>query len=181
MLNEHLYFWLSNDIKTIVVNHHYTELGAKMLMVSPLPRSPLHRYPGNIHPAFCLGSLPRSRERIAHLPARVLRDLALPCHFTGHATTLSSYVVHHSPNSVRYACSSWHSVIPLIERPDGGGGFFYWQSACCGPAGAVIRWFAGAAVWRSLTEVTGLTRPIGGPRPKHDGGPDQFGQSFMMQ
>ena len=42
VLNERLCFWLSNGIKTIVVNHHYTELRAKMLMVSPLPRSPLH-------------------------------------------------------------------------------------------------------------------------------------------
>ena len=26
VLNEHLFLWLSNDIKTIVVNHPYTEL-----------------------------------------------------------------------------------------------------------------------------------------------------------
>ena len=41
VLNEHLFLWLSNDIKTIVVNHHYIELLAKMLMVSSLPLSPL--------------------------------------------------------------------------------------------------------------------------------------------
>ena len=29
VLNEHLFLWLSNDIKTIVVNRHYTELWEK--------------------------------------------------------------------------------------------------------------------------------------------------------
>ena len=61
VLNERLFLWLSNGIKTIVVNHHYTELIAKMLMVSPLPRSPLQYYWADLAQTCSLGPLAMSR------------------------------------------------------------------------------------------------------------------------